>query len=337
MSENQKRLVVYACGGTGARVVTPGVVKAIQNLGGQVVFVDASADPQVQKSSGGEFFHIRNSRNEVMDGGGAQRRSIAADVARNIPDIIEKHHPGHYNITVGSGGGASGSTIAPLMVRELLNQGHAVVSLFSTSEEAKQQLKNGIAVLETYQAISESLKVNVPVMHWHADKQDFEAINNKMRIALVMLGILFLKATFDSADMRNFFTPEELKDHTGVKMLETYMSILKPGADQPTVELADGLPEYALSRLCIHREKVIPKNMSAVTTKFTIMDEPGDLERLLGAPPAIIDYVTSEESIGLAYERLDSTLSQMIRVQESRGAGIRPVKSVDADDTGLVF
>lgn len=77
--------------------------------------------------------------------GGGKLRGLNRDV---IPELVEqvvmKHKPGDFNIVIFSGGGATGSSAGPYLVRRLMELGIPVVSLIVLDRSSDTEFENTV-------------------------------------------------------------------------------------------------------------------------------------------------------------------------------------------------
>lgn len=75
--------------------------------------------------------------------GGGKLRTLNRDI---IPGFVEemliRHKPGDFNIVIFSGGGATGSSMGPYIVRELMSRGIPVVSFVILDRSSDVEFKN---------------------------------------------------------------------------------------------------------------------------------------------------------------------------------------------------
>ena len=135
-----------------------------KNLGHvDVVFVDTSAanmrDSRLKSVDESAIYRFPK-----LKGGGKNRAELHPKIVPHIPELLAKLPPSDFNIIVHSSGGASGSTVGPEIVREILQRNGNVMVLQSGSTSDRMVLKNTVGTLKSYSAISRRL--NKPIISY---------------------------------------------------------------------------------------------------------------------------------------------------------------------------
>jgi len=161
MSASQKaKIVVYACGGAalnlGPKINHPDV---------EVYYVDTSMANRNDGVDASQLYQIPG-----VDGAGQNRKMIYRHVQPHIEGIIKQFEPGDFNIVLFSASGGSGSTVGPLMIRNLLEQGHTTMASVIGASDSAKFLENTINTLKSLEAISAATGAPV-LMNYHENQQ----------------------------------------------------------------------------------------------------------------------------------------------------------------------
>ena len=125
------------------------------------------------------------------DGSGKVRAYNAAAVAEKIPDVVTTHAPTAFNIIIFSASGGSGSTIGPLLSRELTRKEVPHIIILVGDNESHTSAKNTYKCYLSLEHISQSVKMPI-TLAWHknsaetprtvVDKNVYEEIMNIARL-----------------------------------------------------------------------------------------------------------------------------------------------------------
>lgn len=141
-----------------------------------------------------------------MGGGGKDRRSTYAAIAPHIPEIMKKYPPKNFNIVVHSCSGASGATVGPAIVGELLDRGVPVMVIQVGSQGSRKELENTLGTLQSYVNLSASKKK--PIVAYYRENNPhttFGEVDADVTSALFMSTLLFSDENpgMDKADLIN--------------------------------------------------------------------------------------------------------------------------------------
>jgi hypothetical protein len=140
----QLKTRIFFCGGAGLNIGTKfGATRE------DVCFVDGS-DANVSH-------HLPKDKVLLIPGvqGGGSDRSYMLPFARKFaPTVLDRFEPGVFNIVVFSLGGASGSTIGPVLMAELLKGGHPTVGVVIGCVDAMDKIDNSINTMKTLEGIA---------------------------------------------------------------------------------------------------------------------------------------------------------------------------------------
>lgn len=199
---------VYLCGGTGINVAAH-IKKMLEEQATitniakvEIVLVDTS-DSNLSSVNNGDAVYLFKDK----DGGGKKRRAVYEFASPKAFEILEKFPAGDLNIVVSSLGGASGSVIAPCLMRELIKQKKLVMAVGITSTDSLIEIENTVASLASYELLSEKQDSAVVLAPFHNDNAANHGIVNDLVANLIMmLAVLGSRqnAGLDTADLTNW-------------------------------------------------------------------------------------------------------------------------------------
>ena len=206
-TKNPLRLRVYAVGGFGINL-GPVFSRTSAEDGFDhvdVVYVDTS-DANMTDNRLADVPEENIFRFPKLNGGGKDRREMHPKIVPHIPDLLRKLVPQHFNIVLHSAGGASGSTVGPEIVREILRRGGNVVVVQVGSTSDRTVLKNTVGTLRSYAGISS--QVSRPVISHYGEssaKTPPSKVDERALSALFLLSVLLSNRNgrVDATDLSN--------------------------------------------------------------------------------------------------------------------------------------
>ncbi len=181
-----------------------------------VVYIDTSDanmnDARLEGVPEDNIFRFPN-----LKGGGKDRRVLHPKIVPHIPEIFRKFAPATFNIVLHSGGGASGSTVGPELVREFLLRGNNVVVVQVGASSDLTLLRNTIGTLKSYSDISR--RTNRPVISWYSEitaKSPQSVIDERALSVLFLLSVLLCNRNdrVDATDLNNLLNYERVTSFT---------------------------------------------------------------------------------------------------------------------------
>jgi hypothetical protein len=187
---------VYGCGGTGVNI-------GKKKLGDQYAkyFIDTSDSNLRDIKDESNKYLISN-----MDGAGKLRKFTYEKAVENINKIMTKFKPSEeVNIVISSITGGSGSVIAPLIVKSLLEKDKNVIYIGVLSLNSRIEVQNAINTLKSVKGISDMTQKPVIMALIESETRDF-ADNVAAYVVSLFDMMLNKKITeeFDTSDLRNF-------------------------------------------------------------------------------------------------------------------------------------
>ena len=212
---NTGNIKVYACGGCGINVGSHFETFRGKQEDGyatiDVTYIDTSKSNMTSDVMRDNAYIY-----EGVDGSGKIRGENNEQIAECIPEILQQYKPQDLSIVISSASGGSGSIIAASLVSELLSRGKPVIAFMVASTDSRIELNNSIKSLKTYEKISTSRKIPVPVMFFSNSKETPRAVvDEKIQMSIVMLSALFSRQNkeLDSSDLANWLNYTKVTDH----------------------------------------------------------------------------------------------------------------------------
>jgi hypothetical protein len=142
-----------------------------------------------------------------LDGSGKIRNSNDKTIAKAVPDILRKFKPADLNIVIFTASGGTGSVAGPLILKQLLEDGHVAVGVVTGSYESIKTAENTIGTMKTLDAISRA--VNKPVViQFGMNRPDVprSAIDKEAHLMIASLAMLCSRRNhgLDTADIKSF-------------------------------------------------------------------------------------------------------------------------------------
>jgi hypothetical protein len=145
---------------------------------------------------------------EDRDGSGGVRSENAEAIIERKLEVLQKFKPSDdLNIVISSGGGGSGSVIAPVLVGELLNRGLNVIVLMVGSQETVTEANNTLKTLMSYEGVWKATGQPVVISYTENDAKNSHKDNDELIVQRVTaLRVLFSRENhgLDSMDLTNW-------------------------------------------------------------------------------------------------------------------------------------
>ena len=211
---------LYGCGGTGINAVKPFIDFDSQGVAAQIstCFIDTS-DSNIKD--------IADRKDDIflmpdVDGSGKNRKKNLELVADRMPEVQGRWAPGDLNIVVTSMGGGSGSVIAPLLTKALLEEGQTVIVIAVAGFEDMRAAQNTVGSIQTFAQISSMVgKPIVMSLENNAKHGSYskgrKASDEGIRATINSLAILAARnhAELDRADIHSWINYDEVTDVAG--------------------------------------------------------------------------------------------------------------------------
>ncbi len=151
-----------------------------------------------------------------VDGSGGMRSHNAAAIMRHAKEVLQKHRPGYLTVVVSSAGGGSGSVLAPVLVDQLIREGHMVVVLLVGDDSSGLRIKNTLNTLDTYENIAKGAERGLVVGYYENSKDIKQSeVDANVRTMINVLAMFFSRANhgLDTQDLRHFLSFEIPTDY----------------------------------------------------------------------------------------------------------------------------
>jgi hypothetical protein len=153
------RVRLYACGGGGINVghkidhLSQTSLDSFASL--DVVYLDTSKSNLHHDIAEDSVYLIKNPNADGdKDGSGQERRTNYEDIAAQTRGILQRFKPADLNIVLSTGGGGSGSVIAPSIMSELLDQDFPTVGICIGDDSTRKFALNSQNTLKSYEKIA---------------------------------------------------------------------------------------------------------------------------------------------------------------------------------------
>jgi len=198
---------VIACGGGGVNVMQwIAEQSAWADVAGHVSVVGLDTNPlDVQFP----FYEVTEPDGTAMNGGGGVRTKVAHAAQHHAATFLSQYPPQEVNVVIHTGGGASGSTIGPTLVSEILRQGKvAIAVVIDTSVNSVHAGESTAKVLAGYTQLA--TKHHLAVVEF-VNRSCFAAdevlVNHQIMTLLSQLYVLTSGQCrrLDATDIQTFF------------------------------------------------------------------------------------------------------------------------------------
>lgn len=200
---------VYAAGGGGITIGYELEILRDKEVPGagrlDVVYIDTSKSnlkPGIPEEACFLFGNVAE-----VDGSGQRRLENKDIILKRAKEILKQFPPKDVNIVISTGGGGSGSVIAPSIVAELTERKELVIVMIVGSKLTKMYALNTMNTLKSYEGISKTFKEPVVACYFENQLRQSHSEVNKS-IVKTIGDILILASgqneSFDRMDLRNF-------------------------------------------------------------------------------------------------------------------------------------
>ncbi|MCK9234834.1 MAG: hypothetical protein M0R77_00800 [Gammaproteobacteria bacterium] len=223
---------VYACGGAGinlGRMVETISEKSKDNLNFaqiDITYVDTSL-ANAKGLPKDCFYHIQPSythisdREDTLDGSGQKRDENAESVKQAIPDLLLKHPPKDINILIHSGGGGSGSVLAPFITAQLKKKGLEVIIILIGSRDTLKDITNTIDTIKSYAGISKVNNSPIAIAYeengseYNNSRLSSQVVDSNVLLTVNSLAVLFSKNNerLDTKDLEHWLNFQKVTDY----------------------------------------------------------------------------------------------------------------------------
>lgn len=199
-------MTIYGCGGTGVNVVTKYITKPQKDEPGyahiQPYLIDTSSSNITTDKLNEAFYKIKLDKN--VEGSGSVRAENVEEIRQQVPNFIIDKKPGNISLVVASANGGSGSTIAPVLMAELVKRGHPVIGLLFVDDNSLKSTENASRTLISFDTMAK--KAGVPFVAIIVPNRSITNANEMAYGYIDYLAMLFSNENhgLDNADLKNF-------------------------------------------------------------------------------------------------------------------------------------
>jgi len=210
------RVMIYACGGAGVSIGQNCLMKyvgqaadAFANV--SMSFIDTSYSNFKSDTPRSSCYVI-----EGVDGSGGLRAANAPEIQRRTKDILQRLRPLDFNIVLSSGGGGSGSVIAPALTEELLKRKLPTVVLLVGGTVTYQRAENTLKTLKSYEMVARNN--DMPVCLYYQENSEvtpIKIVNQNITTVISFLAAVFSRRNrrLDLADITNWLNFPTVTSH----------------------------------------------------------------------------------------------------------------------------
>lgn len=222
-------LVFHACGGAGINIADD-VFNKLIDLGQGFAktrfhYIDTSRANIDKIKPNGDFFHIKTKSNSMdeIQGTGADRRKFIHDIIPGVKEYLDTNKylslkRDEFHVVAFSTSGGSGSSIGPLVVKDLIARDIPVVALVIGDSSNGINCMNTVRTIDTLDNIAKQGKRCLSVMYFNnhslltTRKESVNTLNvaekevNKIILSAMTLLSIFLSGdneALDNQDMAN--------------------------------------------------------------------------------------------------------------------------------------
>jgi hypothetical protein len=225
------RVRLYSCGGAGINIGSK--IAPFQNEKSAAfaqldcTFVDTSKSNLHSKIDSDNIYLV-----DGLDGSGQVRKENYEAIAERVRDILQTHKPVDLNIVLSSGGGGSGSVIAPSIVSELLAKDFPTVVICVGDDSTKKFAENTLNTLKSYDNIATKTRKKPVVMFYVQNGADLPRTEVDRRIQELVASLCMLYSRrnreLDSKDLYNWLNYQNVTSHAPSLTALTLVDTLNP-------------------------------------------------------------------------------------------------------------
>lgn len=208
-------IAVYACGGLASNQA-PKLHAAFQDTPEgfaniELYAIDTSDSNFQNLPQGTKTYLIPN-----KDGSGQKRNLNSSSIMERVKEITRNFKPADLNIVISSASGGSGSVLAPLIARELVNSKFPVVIITVGDLSTRKFAENTIGTLRSYENFTKTPDARPFVMAYFENKgaQSRKEVDAQIIKLVADLSCLFSgqNAELDSQDLFHWLNYQDVTD-----------------------------------------------------------------------------------------------------------------------------
>ena len=337
------KLHLLGLGGCGTNI-TVGLIEKLKGLGKgfsdfTCQFMDTTDKTiQAYPEYTDNFFKVvsTSSKDNELDGTGGERKNKVNVVhmdksVREFVDSGLKNSKNDYYVIIASGSGGTGSTLAPLLLRAMLEKDFNVIVITVGDGSSLLSLNNTINTLTSLQGVSVASKKCVSSVYYNntfngvTSPKTETTVNDKIFKMLSVIS-MFVSGTIqniDHQDMINFFRPDRYGSFR-----------VAPGVYTLGVSVDELVDEDAILVRTIIRDDVedIPMSIMPLHNKVGTITVEYDS---FGKYPL---FLTQRKGVlGMEVNYLKEELEKIEQLRNSRYDAFDALDSAEVDETGLAL
>lgn len=225
------RVRLYACGGGGINMgskidkLAPSNSDAFAQL--EVFYTDTSKS-NLHASIAEEKVYLIDG----LDGSGQVRKENHVSISERVRDILQTFKPVDLNIVLSTGGGGSGSVIAPSIVSELLAKDFPTIVICIGDDSTKKYTENTLNTIKSYDHIATKLRQKPVVMFYLQNSPEMTRarVDERVQALVASLCLLYSRrnAELDSKDLYNWLNYQNVTSHHAGLAALTIMDSINP-------------------------------------------------------------------------------------------------------------
>lgn len=300
---------IYASGGAGINIIRyfetyrNGQESWLANV--NPVYIDTSRS-NLEKSLPEEQIYTI----EGLDGSGKVRKENAKVISDHVLSVLLAHPASSaLNVIVSSGGGGSGSVIAPSLVSELLKRNLPVIVVLVGSTDSTIELLNTIRTIKSYEAVARLREVPVISMYFeNSEKTARKRVDADVHHAIGLMCAVFsgTNKELDSSDLKNWL------NYKNVTSYEPALAQLEFFADK--FDLRKGEAPISIVTLAVEGEVTTP----GVRVEYQTVGYMDKEVMITCSDKSPFHGVIIDGAFNAIHERLDSELSLQNAAKDAR-------------------
>ena len=260
-----------------------------------------------------------------VDGSGKIRKENYGAITQVIQQIPINFPAGDLNIVVFSGSGGTGSTMGPLIVRELIKQNHPTIAIVIGSFESHITATNTLNTIKSLDSISRS--IGVPVVasfENNVDNTQRDVVDNSVSVTINLLARLASREhrELDTADLKNWLgyhrhtdVPAQLSLLEIVTDVETAAQLVAPISIASLIGTVSKIGAIGADYQC--------------TGYFTESTQPNGINE--------IHYVVGIDDVKALLSLVTGEVDRLEKKRQARAKTTALVSGDAADDNGMVL
>jgi len=325
--QSRKEVRIYACGGTGIKVVSQLHASNLDdtNIAEMLpVYLDTSRSDFSEKTPPDHCYVVHDRNGEEIKGKGKQRVGVT-EITEAIPGFLSKFPPTEVNLVVFSLSGGTGSTAGPLLLKELGERNVQAIAIVVGSGESLITVNNSFAALHSMNNIAEMLG-RTQLISYHYGRNGIEADEQMTYVILGLLTLLSgMNGSLDEIDVANWVQSERV---TTIEPGLVTFQLMNDTSQVNNLESVISIASIYKSKSC-QRVEVFNEYLTE-----------GFCDGL-GSVDDVYHFLITNLGIKEAFDRTQALREEMVERQARNPSRERQqlsrVSGITVDDSGMVF